>query len=103
MRDGAREAKRQIDKLLKDNLRRSMATPVFYAVGGGWRALAKVHMAIEQAPVPVVHGYTCDAQVIRDFAKYLMRLSPAKLAGLPGMSERRARTTLRRRWCSTAC
>ena len=93
LREGAREAKRQIDKLLKDNLRRSMATPVFYAVGGGWRALAKVHMAIEQAPVPVVHGYTCDAQVIRDFAKYLMRLSPAKLAGLPGMSERRARTT----------
>jgi exopolyphosphatase/guanosine-5'-triphosphate,3'-diphosphate pyrophosphatase len=43
--------------------------------------------------VPVVHGYTCDAKAMRDFAKYVLRLPPAKLSGLPGLPERRIRTT----------
>jgi exopolyphosphatase/guanosine-5'-triphosphate,3'-diphosphate pyrophosphatase len=91
--DGVSKAKLRIDRLMQDNLRSSLAMPVFYAVGGGWRAIAKIHMAIENAPVPVVHGYSCDARAIRDFAKYLVRLPPAKLAALPGLPERRARTT----------
>src|SRR5262245_36884574 len=93
LQSGVSEAKRRIDKLMQESLRPSLGTPVLYAVGGGWRALAKVHMAIEKAPVPVVHGYTCNSRDIRDFVKHLMRLSPAKLAGLPGLPERRIRTT----------
>lgn len=90
---GLSKAKARIDKVMKDNLLPSLAMPDFFAVGGGWRALAKVHMAIEKAPVPVIHGYTCDARAIRDFAKHLLRLSPAKLAALPRLPERRVRTT----------
>src|SRR5208282_5427199 len=66
--------------------------PVFYPVGGGWRALAKAHIEAVGAPVRVVHGYTVEASVARDFAKSLSRLSPAKLAATPGVSIRRART-----------
>jgi len=90
---GVAHAKQRIDALMKENLRPSLGSPVFYAVGGGWRTLAKVHMAIEKIPVPVVHGYTSSAKTMRDFTKHLLRLSPAKLAALPGMPERRARTT----------
>ena len=93
LQGGVSEAKRRIDKLLRDNLRPSLGRPVFFAVGGGWRTLAKVHMAMERVPVPVVHGYTCNTRAIRDFAKYLVRLPSAKLAGLPGLPERRVRTT----------
>jgi exopolyphosphatase/guanosine-5'-triphosphate,3'-diphosphate pyrophosphatase len=93
LQDGVSEAKRRIDKLLRDNLRPSLGRPVFYAVGGGWRTLAKVHMAMERVPVPVVHGYTCNTRAIRDFAKYLVRLPSAKLAGLPGPARAAGRTT----------
>ena len=40
-------------------------------VGGGWRALAKAHMAAVDAPVKVVHGYTLGGRSARDFAKSL--------------------------------
>lgn len=87
------DARKRIDQLLKDELPRSIAMPDFYAVGGGWRTLAKLHMAMTKAPVPVVHGYGCDTRTIRDFAKHLLDLSPARLAALPGMPARRVRTT----------
>ncbi len=93
LKDGVGSAKTTIDSLLRSSLRPSLGTPVFYAVGGGWRTLAKVHMAIEAVPVPVVHGYTLDTATLRAFAKRLARLPSAKLAALPGMPERRVRTT----------
>jgi exopolyphosphatase / guanosine-5'-triphosphate,3'-diphosphate pyrophosphatase len=93
LQDGVAEARRRIDALLQDHIPAGLSQPTFYAVGGGWRALAKVHMAMVGAPVPVVHGYSCDSKVIREFAKSLVKLPPARLAGLPGLPERRARTT----------
>jgi exopolyphosphatase/guanosine-5'-triphosphate,3'-diphosphate pyrophosphatase len=69
-----------------------LGRPVFYPVGGGWRALAKAHIEAVGAPVKVVHGYALAASVARDFAKSLSLLSPAKLAATPGVSTRRART-----------
>lgn len=89
---GPEAAKRAVDALLGDGL--PPGRPVFYPVGGGWRALAKAHMAVTGAPVPVVHGYTVETAAIRAFAKSLWRAgasgrpSPA-LAGVPA---RRART-----------
>jgi exopolyphosphatase / guanosine-5'-triphosphate,3'-diphosphate pyrophosphatase len=92
LKEGTAEAKRRIDALLRESLAPSLAKPTFYAVGGGWRSLAKVHMAAVKAPLPVVHGYTLDTGTLRDFAKYLVKLPPAKLGSLPGMADRRART-----------
>mgnify|MGYP001020683343 CR=1 FL=1 len=54
--EGLSEAKKKIDRMMKENLPPSLAMPAFFAVGGGWRALAKVHMAMEDAPVPVEGG-----------------------------------------------
>ena len=42
--EGVSAAKRQIDEILRRSLPRELARPVFYPVGGGWRALAKAHM-----------------------------------------------------------
>ncbi|WP_292327668.1 Ppx/GppA phosphatase family protein [Mesorhizobium sp.] len=92
LKEGLNEAKRHIDQLLKNSLRPSLEMSCLYAVGGGWRTFAKVHMALENVSVPVVHGYTLPSRAIRGFAKYLLRLPPEKLSALPGMAERRART-----------
>src|ERR1700749_845012 len=90
--EGVSAAKRQIDEILRKSLPREFARPVFYPVGGGWRALAKAHMDTVGAPVKVVHGYTLRAAEALQFAHAVARLSVAKLAATPGVAERRART-----------
>lgn len=85
-------AKRRIDAILKESLPTSLARPTFFAVGGGWRSFAKAHMLAKGAPVPVVHGYRIGASEARAFSKSVLRLSPAKLEELPGVSRRRSRT-----------
>ena len=66
----ASRAKSKIDKLLRQTPP-ALTDPVFYAVGGSWRALAKVHMAATQYPVQVEHGYTVAAREMRAFSKKL--------------------------------
>jgi exopolyphosphatase/guanosine-5'-triphosphate,3'-diphosphate pyrophosphatase len=87
-----KEARDHVDTLLEARLPPALIEPVFHAVGGGWRALAKAHIAAVKAPVRVVHGYTIDGAEARAFAKRLWRLPPAKLAELPGVPTRRAAT-----------
>ena len=90
--EGQNEARRRIDAILKENLPPVLTEPVFYAVGGGFRAFAKAQMADAKAPVRVVHGYALPADEARDFAKRLWHMAPAKLAGLAGVASRRADT-----------
>jgi exopolyphosphatase/guanosine-5'-triphosphate,3'-diphosphate pyrophosphatase len=89
---GRDEAKREIDERLKAGLPMTLAKPVFYAVGGGWRALAKAHMAVTKAPVRVTHGYALSAAEAREFAKSIWRPAPAKAVSVPGVQSRRARS-----------
>jgi len=90
--EGKPEARRRVDQLLKDNLPPALTEPVFYAVGGGWRAFARTHMAATDAPLRVSHGYAISAKDAREFAKQLWRLPEAKVAELPGVPTRRAAT-----------
>ena len=90
--EGLSAAKRRIDDVLRRSLPPALSRPVFYPVGGGWRALAKAHMEAVRAPVKVVHGYTLGAVEAREFARAISRVSAAKLVATPGVTERRART-----------
>src|SRR5262249_42708371 len=85
-------ARAEIDALLAERLPAALAQPVFYAVGGGWRALARMHMARVGAPVTVAHGYAVAAAALRAFAKRLWHRPPAKLAATPGVPLRRLPT-----------
>jgi exopolyphosphatase/guanosine-5'-triphosphate,3'-diphosphate pyrophosphatase len=87
---GAVAAKKQIDRLLSDGIPPDLDSPTFFAIGGGWRAFARVLMAATEAPVQVVHGYTVTATAARDFAKALVKASPERIALLPGLPRRRA-------------
>jgi exopolyphosphatase/guanosine-5'-triphosphate,3'-diphosphate pyrophosphatase len=89
---GYEAAKRGVDDILRGGLKASFSRTVFYPVGGGWRALAKAHIEAVGAPVKAVHGYAVETGVIRAFAKSIARSSPAKLAEMPGVPVRRART-----------
>ncbi len=46
----------------------------FYAVGGTWRALARIHIVQSGYPLKVMHGYSIPAADALDFAQRLRRL-----------------------------
>jgi exopolyphosphatase/guanosine-5'-triphosphate,3'-diphosphate pyrophosphatase len=51
----------------------------FYAVGGTWRALARIHIIQSGYPLKVMHGYTIPAADALDFARRLRRLAAANM------------------------
>ena len=66
----------------------------FYMVGGSWRALAQLHMHLEQFPLPIIHQYMmpvdAPARLIRVLAhtsakqlKAAKSIASARIASLP--------------------
>src|SRR5262249_22090143 len=51
----------------------------FYAVGGTWRALARIHIIQSEYPLRVMHGYSIPAAEALDFVRRLRRLAAADL------------------------
>jgi exopolyphosphatase/guanosine-5'-triphosphate,3'-diphosphate pyrophosphatase len=51
----------------------------FYAVGGTWRALARIHILQSGYPLRVMHGYSIPAPDALDFARRLRRLAAANM------------------------
>lgn len=51
----------------------------FYAVGGTWRALARIHIVQSGYPLGVMHGYSLSAADALDFARRLRRLASANM------------------------
>src|SRR5712671_4202514 len=51
----------------------------FYAVGGTWRALARIHIVQSGYPLRVMHGYSIPAADALDFARRLRRLAAANM------------------------
>lgn len=57
----------------------------FYAVGGTWRALAKLHMEQTQYPLRIMQGYTIPTRDAIEFCELVRRTK--KIASLPGIEE----------------
>ncbi len=62
----------------------------FYAVGGAWRSLALVNMALRGHPLRVLHNYTMSRDEAFDLVHLVSAQSPESLARTPGLSARRA-------------
>jgi exopolyphosphatase/guanosine-5'-triphosphate,3'-diphosphate pyrophosphatase len=54
----------------------------FFAVGGTWRALAKMHMAAADYPLRVMHGYRLDTDDAIEFCEGIRKAR--RIAALPG-------------------
>jgi len=62
----------------------------FYAVGGTWRALARIHIIQSEYPLGVMHGYAIPAAEALDFARRLRRLAATDtLADIETVAEAR--------------
>jgi exopolyphosphatase / guanosine-5'-triphosphate,3'-diphosphate pyrophosphatase len=71
-------------KLLKAGAGRS-----FYAIGGTWRALARLHMWQTGYPLHVTHGYVMSAAEAHEFAGLVHRVKPETLSQIEVVDDER--------------
>ena len=67
-----------------------MAGRDLYAVGGAWRALARIHITQNNYPLALLHHYTISREEARDLAGMVASASRRQLERLPGIPRRRA-------------
>jgi exopolyphosphatase / guanosine-5'-triphosphate,3'-diphosphate pyrophosphatase len=61
----------------------------FYAVGGTWRALARLHWAARDYPLHVMHGYTMDPEDGLGFLRLMEEVDAQTLKDIESVSEAR--------------
>ncbi len=62
----------------------------FYAIGGSFRAIAKLHMHTTTYPLRILHEYAVGAKTMAEFAHTLAEMDLDKLEKLNGLPTRRA-------------
>jgi len=62
---------------------------VFYAVGGTWRNLARLHMNAVNYPLAVMHHYEQSVDTAQGFLRQVARGEVDKVAGIEGVSKAR--------------
>lgn len=67
-------------------------TAEFQAVGGAWRNLALLHMAMADYPLRVAHQYQMSRSDAVDVARFVARQSKASLERMQGLSKKRLET-----------
>lgn len=94
MAGGSIEGARKIidEHLAKTNLIEKLAGRSFYAVGGTWRNLARLHMSQHRYPLHVLHHYTVGREQARTIADLVSHLSPASLKDVREISKSRSET-----------
>lgn len=90
---------KKMESLVKDELKavpwlKNSQAACIYAVGGGFRALAKLHMRKTDYPLDIVHEYVMKKRAINQLLEKLLSMSPQQIADLPGISAKRAPTLL---------
>lgn len=61
----------------------------FFAVGGTWRSLAKLHIKHNNYPLQVVHHYTIEADEFADFCNEVAEANFEKYTGMDSVSRNR--------------
>ncbi|WP_455480254.1 exopolyphosphatase [Bartonella sp. B12(2025)] len=81
-------------KIVNEQFRKSAAARkgvarYFYAVGGTWRNLAKLHMATKHYQLPVMHGYEVDAFEMEGFLRLVASGNVDNMKGISAVSRNR--------------
>ncbi|MEM6382379.1 MAG: Ppx/GppA phosphatase family protein [Pseudomonadota bacterium] len=75
--------------LTEDEVAPGIEGQTLYLVGGTWRNLAKLHMAVSGYPLSVMHGYSVDAQTYSAFCEDVVRENYADDAAMDSVSRSR--------------
>ncbi len=85
--DAAKGSPRAAVKIVRESLAsaaplQNMQGRTFYAVGGTWRALARLHMRQRNYPLKVMHNYIIPARDAADFAGLVERVETDSLVSI---------------------
>lgn len=94
LQDMAKNSLVQAQKIARQELARAKLLRggqgrVFYAVGGTWRNLARLHMEMNNYPLGVMHHYEISADSAQTFLKQVARGEVEKVRGIEGVSKNR--------------
>jgi exopolyphosphatase / guanosine-5'-triphosphate,3'-diphosphate pyrophosphatase len=94
MSDGnLHEARKIVDSYLEQApVLKSLEGRTFYAVGGTWRNLARMHMAETEYPLHVLHNYTMPRREAMNAAEVLTAIPSQSLRGVKDVSKSRVDT-----------
>jgi exopolyphosphatase / guanosine-5'-triphosphate,3'-diphosphate pyrophosphatase len=91
--DSMSKARKIVDEYLdKANVLETLKDRSFYAVGGTWRNLARLHLNHVKYPLHVLHQYTMARQGARDISELVSNLSPGALRSVKDISRSRLNT-----------
>ncbi len=86
---GKTEADRALAQV--DWLSRGQGRP-FYAIGGEWRAIARLHMIKTGYPLRIFHGYQIDADEAQRFTRDIVKSDKGDIPGIEQLSRTRRDT-----------
>ena len=85
-----RDLDRALDRALtKAGWKGNGAGRPFYMVGGSWRALARLDMALTEFPLPIVHHYAMPPTEAQRLVRALAQLDPKRVRGVAGIASSR--------------
>jgi exopolyphosphatase/guanosine-5'-triphosphate,3'-diphosphate pyrophosphatase len=94
LQDLSEKSVKKAEKIVRKSLARAPMLRhgdgrAFYAVGGTWRALARLHMWQTGYPLHVMHGYVIPAREALEFSRLVHRVNPEMLSRIEMVAEAR--------------
>ena len=91
--DDTQAAVKLIEKSIKGvPFVRKLKSQRIYAVGGAWRALARIHMAMRHYPLSVLHHYSMNRDDVIELCDLVAKQSRRSLEEIPGIARKRIDT-----------
>lgn len=92
--DASARSLKQAEKIVREKLEdeptlKGLKGRTFYAVGGTWRAIARLHMMQKGYPLHVMNGYSIPAREAMEFSGLIHRVDPETLSRIEVISEAR--------------
>jgi len=94
LQDISSKSIKKAEKIIKEQLSqvpglKAGSGRAFYAVGGTWRALTRLHMWQTGYPLHVMHGYTISAKEALEFSRLVHRVDPDTLSRIEVVADAR--------------
>ncbi len=92
--DASERSPKKAAKIVRDSIAKAkplqgLKGRTFYAVGGTWRALARLHMRQRQYPLQIMHNYVIPTRDALEFAKLVERIEADALLSIEAVTTAR--------------
>ena len=94
LQDASGKSMKRAEKIVKNALAgqallHNVHGRTLYAVGGTWRALARLHMSQRGYPMHVTHGYAIPAKEVAEYLRHVQRVNAEGLSQIGVVSDAR--------------